>query len=88
VLISAVVGGVGSLYLALCRVKNARYLLYFGCGSLSFLSVIGFVYLSYLAFYHPQITEMCHFADQKLTTGNGTKQLFTWMGLSQFADKI
>ncbi len=42
----------------------------------------------YLAFYHPQITEMCYFADQKLTTGNGTKQLFTWMGLSSFADKI
>lgn len=78
----ALIGFVSSVWISCCKVANCRFFMYFGCGTLNFISIIGFLYLSYLAFYHPQITEMCHFADQKLSTGNGTKQLFTWMGLS------
>lgn len=70
---AALIGFISSLWISLCKVANCRFFMYFGCGSLSILSIIGLCFLSYLSFYHPQISEMCFLADQKLATGNGTK---------------
>lgn len=52
------------------------------------LGLAGFCFLVYLAFVHPQMNQICAYADKRLISGNSTKELLRNMGYPDYADKI
>ena len=84
----AILGFVGSILIAFCTVIRARLIMYFTCGFLVLLGLAGFVFLVYLAFVHPQMNQICSYADKRLVSGNATKIMIQNMGYTDYADKI
>jgi hypothetical protein len=59
----SLIGFVASVWISLCKVAKCRFFMYFTCGFLNFLAVVGFCFLTYLAFYHPQYAQTCAYID-------------------------
>lgn len=84
----AILGLVGSILITFCTVIRTRLIMYFTCGFLTVFGLVGFIFLIFLGFVHPQASQVCAYADKRLTSGTQTKLLLQNMGYPDFADKI
>lgn len=82
----ALVGALGSTILACFSVVKVRMLMYFACVFLFIVGFISFALLIILSAIAPNLSQICGYMDTKLSTGAGTKTLFTRLGFSQIGD--
>ena len=70
----------GAIVLACFSVVKVRLIMYFACAFLFFFAIFSFVLMILLAALAPNLSQMCSYVDTKLSTGNGTQELFNRLG--------
>ena len=76
----SILGFLGAIILACFSVVKVRLIMYFACAFLFFFGIFSFALMIILAAIAPNLSQTCYYMDSKLTTGNGTSDLFTRLG--------
>lgn len=82
----ALLGLLAAIILACCSVVKVRLIMYFACSFLFFLTFISLILTIIMAAAAPNLGQVCSYVDAQLSTGAGTKNMFTKLGFSSLGD--
>ena len=77
ILALALLGLISAIILTCFTVVRVRLVIYCSCAMLYFIGVITFALIISLGFLIPNVSQLCSYADEKLTTSAGINSLFT-----------